>query len=248
MDMPGYIVLSRLAAQRRATDVLATNIANAATPGFKASQPVFAQEMVRQQGAAAPAGGAQGVAFTVDRSTWRDFSPGNLQHTGNPLDMAISGEGFFAVETPRGERFTRAGHFTLGADSRIVDSQGNPVMGEGGQPLTLPPGDARIQVRGDGTVVSESGPIGRLRVVRFDAPQRLVAEGDRLLAAPEDLDPQPVERPAVVQGAVEESNVRPVTEIARLTAGLREFQFASQFLEKEADRTGSVFERILRRR
>jgi flagellar basal-body rod protein FlgF len=247
MDTPGYIVLSRLASQARATDVLAANIANAGTPGFKASQTIFAQQLARQSGAETPAGGEQ-LAFTLDRATWRDMSAGALRHTGNPLDLALGGDGFFAVQTPRGERFTRAGHFTLSPDSQVVDPEGNPLLGEGGQPLALPPGDVRLEVKGDGTIASESGPLGRLRVVRFDDAQRLVAEGSRLFSAPQGVDAQAVERPAVVQGAVEESNVSPVAELTRLTAGLREFQFAAQFIEKEGERLGGAVDRILRRR
>ena len=247
MDTPAYIVLSRLAAQHRATDVLAANIANAGTPGFKASQTLFASHMSRQSGAASPPGGAE-LAFTQDRATWRDLAPGSLQHTGNPLDMALSGDGFFAVQTERGERYTRAGHFTLSPDSQVVDPAGNPVLGEGGQPLTLPPGDVRLEVKGDGSVSSESGPIGRLRVVRFEDPQRLMAEGARLMAAPEGVEALPAPSPGVVQGAVEESNVSPVAELTRLTASLREFQFAAQFIEKEGERLGTAVDRILKRR
>jgi flagellar basal-body rod protein FlgF len=247
MDTPGYIVLSRLAAQSRATDVLAANIANAGTPGFKASQTIFAQHIARQSGAETPAGGDQ-LAFTQDRATWRNMAAGSLRQTGNPLDLALGSDGFFAVETPRGERFTRAGHFTLSPDSRVVDAEGNAVLGEGGQPLTLPPGDVRIEVKGDGTLQSESGPIGRLRVVRFEDAQRLQAEGSRLFNAPQGVDALPVEAPGVVQGAVEESNVSPVAELTRLTAGLREFQFAAQFIEKESERLGTAVDRILRRR
>lgn len=247
MDTPGYIVLSRLAAQSRATEVLAANIANAGTPGFKASQTVFAQQLARQSGAETPTGGEQ-LAFTMDRATWRDMSAGAVRHTGNPLDLALGSDGFFAVQTPRGERFTRAGHFTLSPDSQVVDPDGNPVLGEGGQPLTLPPGDVRLEIKGDGTISSESDVVGRLRVVRFEQQQRLVAEGSRLFNAPQGVDALPVDRPNVVQGAVEESNVSPVAELTRLTAGLREFQFAAQFIEKEGERLGGAVDRILRRR
>lgn len=246
MDTPGYVVLSRLVAQRRATDVIAANVANAGTPGYKASGTVFAAHLERQLGLTLPAG-AREVAFTEDRATWRDFAPGPLQQTGNPLDLALQGEGFFAVETPAGERFTRAGRFTLSPDSQVVDPSGHPLLTDGGQPLTVPPGSTRIEVKGDGTVLTEAGPIGRLRVVRFEDPQRLLAEGERLLA-PAGEEPLPIERPAVVQGAVEESNVSPVRELTRLTAEMREFQFASQFLEREGERLGSAVDRILRRR
>jgi flagellar basal-body rod protein FlgF len=247
MDTPGYVALSRLTAQRRATDVLATNIANADTPGFKASQALFAEHMARQSRVAGPSS-ARDVAFAVDRATWRDFTTGPMQQTGNPLDLALASEGFFAVETPQGERFTRAGRFTLSPDNRVVDAEGNAVLLEGGNPLALPPGDVRIEILGDGTVRTESGAQGRLRVVRFEDPQRLLAQGDRLLAAPPEMQPEPAERASVVQGSVEGSNVKPVVELTRLTAEMREFQFVAQFVEREGERLQTAVDRILRRR
>ncbi|MFC4169513.1 flagellar basal-body rod protein FlgF [Teichococcus aestuarii] len=246
MDMPGYIVLSRLAAQRRATDALAANVANADTPAFKASQTVFATQLAGRDGAGAL--GGRPVAFAQDRATWRDFSPGPLQTTGNPLDLALTGEGFFAVQTPDGERYTRAGRFALSPEGGVVDAAGHAVLDAEGAPLLIPQGAARIEIAGDGTLATEAGPVGRLRVVNFANPQLLQAEGDRLYVAPPEAAPQPVERAAVVQGAVEGSNVRPVLELTRLTAELREFQFAAQFAEKEGERVQSAVERILRRR
>jgi flagellar basal-body rod protein FlgF len=242
MDTPGYVILSRLGAQLRATQVLANNLANAETPGFRAERAVFAQHLQRQQRE-----GDGPVAYALDRATWRDTAPGPLSTTGNPLDVAIRGEGYFAVETPAGERYTRAGRFTLDADGRIADMQGNAVLDARGTPLAVSPNDTRIEIQGDGTVRSENGVIGRLRVVRFEDEQRLRAEGDRLLAS-DDGAALPVERPNLVQGAVEGSNVRPVLEITGMTAELREFQFATQFAEREGERLQTAVERILRRR
>ncbi len=247
MDSPGYIALSRLVAQGRASAVMAHNIANADTPGFRAARPVFGSVLERQQAAGAPPGGRT-VAFAQDRATWRDAAPGGLQRTGNPLDVALSGEGFFAVETPRGERFTRAGRFTLDPDSRVVDPDGNAVLGADGRPIELPPGSSRIEVLGDGTLRTEAGVAGQLRVVRFADAQALQAEGDRLFAAPAGTAPEAVERPGVVQGAVEGSNVRPVLELTRMTDELRHFQFVAQLAEREGERLQGAVERILRRR
>ena len=247
MDSPGYIVLSRLVAQQRATAVTANNIANADTPGFRTARPLFGTVLERQM-AETPIGGRD-LAFAQDRATWREGAPGPITRTGNPLDMAISApDGFFAVETPRGERFTRAGRFTLDGQGRIVDPDGQPVLGNGGRPIQVGPADTRIDVLGDGTVRSENGPLGRLRVVRFDDAQRLTAEGDRLFAAPDDMAPQPVERPGVVGGAVEGSNVRPVLELTRMTEEMRQFQFVAQMAEREGERLSTAVERILRRR
>jgi flagellar basal-body rod protein FlgF len=247
MDSPGYIALSRLTAQRRAVEVVAGNIANADTPGFKASEAIFAAHLARQQGSSA-SGAARDLAFTQDRATWRDMAPGALQQTGNPLDLAISGEGFFAVETPRGERFTRSGRFTLSPEGQVVDAEGHAVLTDGGNPLTLPAGTSRIEIQGDGTLRADGAAQGRLRLVRFEDPQKLQAEGDRLFAPGQGQEALPLDRPAVVQGAVEASNVRSVVELTRLTAEMREYQFAAQFAEKEGERIGSAVERILRRR
>lgn len=247
MDNPGYIALSRLVAQNRATAVLAHNMANAETPGFRASRPVFADHLERQRGLR-PAPGGESLHFTQDRSTWRDEQAGPVQTTGNPLDVAISGEGLFSVQTPRGERYTRAGRFSLGPEGGIVDMEGNALLDTGGNPMRISPNDTRLTIRGDGTLSSENGEIGRIRVVRFAEPQRMQAEGDRLLAAAPGQAPEPIERPAVVQGALEGSNVRPVIELTRLTTEMREFQFMAQFVEKEGERVSSAVERILRKR
>jgi flagellar basal-body rod protein FlgF len=245
MDSPGYVILSRLALQSRATQVLAHNLANADTPGFRALRPVFA-EFLQRQDTAAPRGGRE-VAFVQDRATWRETDLGAMQITGNPLDVAITGEGFFAVETPRGERYTRAGRFSLGEGGRIVDMEGNPVLNTEGAAIALAPNDTRIEILGDGTIRSENGALGRLRVVRFADVQALRAEGDRLFEAA-GADPVALDRPGLRQGVLEGSNVRPILEMTRLTAELREFQFAAQFAEREGERLSTAVERILRRR
>jgi flagellar basal-body rod protein FlgF len=246
LDTPGYVILSRLGAQLRATEVLANNIANVDTPSFRAERAVFAQRAERQRDVASRAAGGGTVTYAWDRATWRDAATGPVSVTGNPLDVAIRGDGFFAVETPRGERYTRAGRFGLDGERRLVDAEGHPVLDARGTPITFAAADSRIEIQGDGTVRSQNGVVGRLRVVRFEDPQRMRAEGSRLFAA--DEPPEPMERPALVQGAVEGSNVGAVQEITRLTAELREFQFAAQFAEREGERLQTAVERILRRR
>lgn len=246
MDSPGYVILSRLGAQMRATNVVANNIANADTPGFRAERPVFAKHLERNRLGTGLGPGDRDVAYALDRATWRDMTPGAIATTGNPLDVAIQGEGFFAVDTPRGERFTRAGRFILDGQRRLADVEGNPVLGAAGAPIQVGAADARIEIQGDGTIRSENGVLGRLRVVRFDNPQAMKPEGDRLYAS--DDAPQAMDRPNLVQGAVEGSNVNPIAETIRMTAELREFQFASMFAEREGERLSGAVERILRRR
>lgn len=248
MDSPGYIVLSRLVGQLRANAVTANNIANADTPAFRSARPVFATVLERQQASGLPSG-ARMVSYSQDRATWRDERAGPLSTTGNPLDIAISApEGFFVIDTPRGERYTRAGRFVLDNQGQVVDQQGNTVQGANGRPLRVAPGDSRIDVLGDGTLRTENGDAGQFRIVRFDDAQRLSQEGDQLMTAPDTMPARRVDAPGLVQGAVEGSNVRPILEITRMTEELREFQFTTQMAEKEGERLGTAVERILKRR
>ena len=246
MDSPGYILMSRLALQERSTQALAHNIANADTPGFRAMRPVFGQVMVNLRGA----GGLPGdksMSIPQDRATWRDMAPGTLQTTGNPLDVAIDGEGFFVVETPKGERYTRAGRFSIGANGRLVDQEGNTVLDSRDRPISFSAQDTQIEITKTGVIQSENGEIATLRLVRFDNSQNLMAEGNRLFDAQNEA-PVPVERPKVLQRALEGSNVSPIMEMTRLTAEMREFQYASMFSEREGERITNAVERIMRRR
>lgn len=245
MDSPGYIILSRVALQSRASQVLANNMANADTPGFRAQQPLFTAFLHRQREAALP--GTRDAAYVQDRATWRETRTGPLQETGNPLDISLAPDGYLAIETPRGERFTRAGRLTLSADGRITDLEGNAVLGTNGSPIAVAAGDTRIEILGDGTVRSENGTLGKLRVVRFDRPERLRSEGARLFD-PAGEEARVHDRPGISQGSFEGSNVSPIVEMTRMTAEVREFQLAVQFADREGERITTAIDRILRRR
>ncbi len=238
------IALSRVVSQQRGVEVRAHNIANAATPGYRAERMLFSDYLVRQARTADPAGGRV-LQYVQDRATWRDNAPGALSQTGNPLDLAIAGEGFFVVATPEGERYTRAGRFTLDGDGRIIDASGNALQGIAGA-LLIPPDTGPVTISAEGAVANDQGEIGRLRIVRFEDENRLRREGDRLFRA--EIPPQDVPQPKVVQGAVEESNVRSVVELTLLMEEMREFQMATTFIEKEAERLASIPDRILRSR
>lgn len=246
MDSPGYILISRLALQERSTQALAHNLANADTPGFRAMRPVFGQVMVGVRGAGGLPGDSS-MSFPQDRATWRDMSQGSLQTTGNKLDVAIDGEGFFVVETPKGERYTRAGRFSIGANGRLVDQEGNAVLDSRNRPIAFSAQDTQIEITKTGVVQSENGPIATLQLARFQNPQNLMAEGNRLFDAKNEA-PIPVDNPKVVQGALEGSNISPVLELTRMTAEMREFQYASMFTEREGERISNAVERMMRRR
>ena len=245
MELPTYVALSRLAAQQRALDVTASNLANTNTPGFKASRVLFSDWLSPQTGTDAPTGDRK-LAYTQDRATYREQQSGPLQNTANPLDLAISGEGYFTVNTPRGPRLTRAGHFTQQANGTIGDMDGNALLSSTGAPLRIAPTDTAITITADGTVSTESGEIGRIGVVNPTDLNRMTAEGNRDLRA--DVPTVAVPQPKVVQGAVEDSNVQAVVETTRMMSDLRSFQFTTQFVQAESDRMQSAIDRITARK
>ncbi|MCW3475115.1 flagellar hook-basal body complex protein [Limobrevibacterium gyesilva] len=239
------IALSRLVAQQRALDVTATNIANAGTPGFHAERMLFSDWLMRQPAPGLPPGGRV-MAYTQDRATYRDTQSGPLTHTGNPLDLAVGADGFFTVQTPRGPRLTRSGHYELSNAGTVVDNEGDALLDVNGRPIQVSTADAALSVTADGTISSENGRIGRIGVVMPDDPQKLKAEGSRQFNA--DVPTRPVAAPKVIQGAIEESNVKPTVELARMMNDLREFQFASQMVQSEADREQAAIDKITQKR
>lgn len=244
MENPGYIALSRLIAQQRALDVRASNIANANTPGFKAESVVFSDYLLQQTGVKTPPGGGT-IQMVQDRATYRDLNEGQLQKTGNPLDLALQGDGFFVVSTPAGNRYTRAGRFTISQQGQIVDLAGNALVGSDGRPVSVPPDAGPLTVDGDGAISSDGEPIGKFRVVQFDDKQSLRAEGNSLYAT--DQPARTVEQPEIVQGSLESANVQSIVEVTRMMGEMREFEFASQFVDAEAQREQAAIDRIGRK-
>jgi flagellar basal-body rod protein FlgF len=242
MDITSTVAMSRLVAQQRVLDVLANNLANANTPGFKAERVQFSDWLARQSGSKVPAGGST-IAYTQDRATWREQRDGTITHTGNPLDLALTGNGYFTVNTATGPRLTRDGRFALMPNGTIADAAGEPLLDTGGQPIQLAPTDTGITIAGDGTVSSVNGQIGQIGVVAPADPMLLRAQGGTLL---QSLSPTvPVASPRIEQGAVEDSNVQPVLEVTRMIDGERSFEFLTQFLQAESDRQQSAIQKLL---
>lgn len=238
------IATSRLIAQQRALDVTADNIANTGTPGYKAVRMQFSDWLNRQRAAASPRGG-EIIAFTQDRATWRDFAPGPLSHTGNPLDLALTRSGYFMLATPQGQQLTRAGRFGLMPNGTIADAAGNALLNANGQPIQLSPTDTKISVAGDGTLSSENGQIAKIGVVQPNDPMQLSAVGNGQLISGSPTTA--VTAPGLVQGSIEESNVQPVQEMVRMMNDLREFQFVSQMVEAEGQRQQSAIDKLTQR-
>ncbi len=227
MENAGLVALSRQVALRRQMDVIANNIANANTTAFKAQRMVF-ETFLADVGARQPK-----LAFVQDVAVVRDPADGALVTTGNRLDVAIRGEGYFEVETPQGRRYTRSGHFRLADDGTLVTSHGHPVLAEDGFPIMTVPGDSEITISADGTVSSESGELARLALMAFETPDALERVAGGLYRA--ETVPLPALDTEVVQGALERSNVEPIVEMTRMIELLRSYQGAQRIATDAAE-------------
>ncbi|MGH6725133.1 MAG: flagellar basal-body rod protein FlgF [Pseudolabrys sp.] len=232
------VALSRQMALARELDVVANNIANVDTTGYKADGSLFEEYL--NSGAQAGGGSGGSVSFVRDRGVWHDMSPGPIERTGNSLDVAVDGNAFLVVQTPRGERYTRNGSMQLNATGQLVTNDGNPVIGDGG-PITLQPNDRQISISHDGTVSVKEGDSkvdsirGKLRLVSFNKPQQLQKDGGSTFVAADGVTPQTTTKAGVVQGAVEKSNVRGVAEMSRMIEITRSYTQIANLMQQQND-------------
>ncbi|KAA0683602.1 flagellar basal-body rod protein FlgF [Roseomonas genomospecies 6] len=236
MENPIYVSLSRQMSLRRQLDVISNNIANMNTTGFKQQRMLFTEFLERP-------GMHEQVSFVQDRAVVRDLAAGGLTQTGNPLDLALTGHGYFTVDTANGPRYTRAGNFRMNDQRQIVDGGGLPVLGDNGQPLALPNGTKDVMVTGDGTVSTELGPVGRLNIVTFRNEQLMTEVGAGLYVSDEEPQPAPADT-KVAQGMLENSNVKPVVEMTTLIEIQRQYQSNQKLIENEHERIRSAIQRL----
>ncbi|MBS0123658.1 flagellar hook-basal body complex protein [Thetidibacter halocola] len=237
MEAAGYAALARQTGLMREMRIIANNIANASTSGFRQEGVVFS-EYVRQ------ADGGASVAMATPRVRNTSFEQGVLQQTGSAFDFAIEGEGFFLVDTPQGQRLTRAGAFTPSAEGTLVTPDGNPVLDAGGAPIFLPPGSTNVAVGHDGTISTEGRPIGQLGVVRPLDPGAMVREGGVMFRADDGFEP--VEAPRVMQGFVEASNVDPILQVARMVEVQRAYELGQSFMDREDERIRTALKTFIK--
>lgn len=245
MSNPIYIALSRQMALRNQMDVVANNLANMNTSGFKAQESIFNAYIEKPRF-------RERLAFVQDISTFTNFQTGALEVTGAPLDLAIKGEGFFVVDTPDGPRYTRDGAFQLDADRQLVTSGGDPVLDENDQPILIPEspdGDhTGITITGDGAIRigdgggDAAGGGARIKIVEFDDPQQLRPVADGLFTT--GAEAQPAERSTVSQGALERSNVVAVLEMTKMIETARAYQSTNNLLTAEHERLQEMVRRL----
>jgi flagellar basal-body rod protein FlgF len=251
MENAALIGLSRQIALNRELEVVANNIANVNTTGYKADGAVFEEYLMPVARDGDFSGADRRLSFVQDRATWHNFDPGPIRPTGNPLDVAIDGDSFFVVQTARGERYTRNGAFQLNAQGELVTNAGDRVLGDGG-PIQFQPSDHDIMFNPDGTITAREGASatsdsqrGRLRLVRFDNVQRLTKEGASMFSAPATAVPQPpAQGTRVVRGSLEQSNVRAVVEMARMVAVTRTYTQIQSLLQAAGEQRRNAIEKL----
>ena len=237
MDNPTYISLSRQSGLLRELSVIANNMANADTTGFKREGAVFT-EYVKSVGASQSSNNPR-ESMSIGRlgAHVSHFDSGELRRTGGSLDVAIDGEGFFLVETPQGERLSRAGHFMTDNEGTLINAAGYAILDDAGGRIQIPQEVSLLAIGGDGTLSADGTELGKLGVVTA-IPQDLSREGNNLWSAANGY--VPVENPQIVQGFLEDSNVQPVAEIARMIEVQRAYDAGQKLLEIENDRIKSV--------
>ncbi|MCB5409572.1 flagellar hook-basal body complex protein [Pseudogemmobacter faecipullorum] len=233
MDSAGYVALGRQSGLMREMQIVANNIANLSTTGFRREGMVFAEFIAPSE---------RGPSLSMAHGTARliDLSQAGLSATGAAFDLAIDGEGFFRIATPGGERLTRAGTFTPSAEGELVTREGYSLLDAAGVALQIPPG-AAIAIGTDGTVSAGDAAIGQIGLWRPVDPLALrhqsgtTFDGGEVEPAPEGL---------IRQGFLEESNVNPVMEIARMIEVQRAYELGQKFLDAEDDRARKTIQTL----
>ncbi len=236
MDNATYASLTRQAGLLNEMQIVANNIANSATTGFRAEQAIFA-EFVSNLGANHPS-----LSMASARITDTIAQQGVLEQTDAAFDLAIEGEGYFLIQTPEGERLTRAGHFGPNQNGDLVNADGYPVLDAGGAPVFVPTDAGPVRIGADGVISAGGQLVGQVGVVVPVNPERMTREGGTAFAAPDGVNP--AENARVVQGFLEASNVNPTLEIARMIQVQRAYELGQSFLDKEDERIRSVMQAL----
>lgn len=241
MENAAYIGLSRQMTLRRELDIVANNVANADTTGFKVEQLMVSTEigqrarndMIRPS-----------ASFVMDQGVGRDFGQGTLTQTGRDLDFAIEGnDAFFQIETPNGEAYSRDGAFTINAEGTLTTKQGLPVLGDGG-PIILDPVRGPATVAKDGTISQEGQLVGRLAVVRFENLAVLNKAGNGLYVNASNQQPVAANDVQIRQGMLEGSNVNTLAEITNLIEINRAYERISKMIDNQQDLSKRSIERL----
>lgn len=238
MDSGYYAACTALAARTQALDTIANNLANANTAGYRSEHNVFSAVL-----ASAGTGNGSDLSNAINNygimsGTSLDLSQGALQKTGNPLDLAIQGSAFFAVQTANGTMYTRNGGFQVSPTGQLVTQAGDPVLGDKG-PIAMLPGP--FSISSDGTLSFNGAVAGKIRLVNFPAGTQLTSQGSSYYSAPPNIETASTDS-KVQQGSLENSNVNPIISMVELITAQRSaesMQRALSMFSSEMDKTAA---------
>jgi len=240
MDNAIYVGLSRQMLLQRELDIVANNLANVDTAGFKFESLIANDDQVTTP---TPGAAPTPVDFVASAGVARDYSQGPLTQTGSPLDVAIDGKGFFQITTAAGPRFTRDGRFRMDATGRIVTQDGDPVQGDGGD-IVLDPKKGQVTIASNGDISQEGQLVGKLQVVTFASLAALSKDGANLYRNDSNLTPQPSTAAELKQGMLEGSNVQPVSQITRLIEINRAYDAVANMMASTGQLATSAVQRL----
>jgi flagellar basal-body rod protein FlgF len=241
MENALLVGLSRQVALGHELDMIANNVANIDTTGFKADNTVFGEFLMPRASDQNFAGQDRRIDFVQDRTSYINMAPGALERTGSPLDVAIDGNGYFTVQTPRGQRYTRNGAFQINGAGQLVTSNGDQVLGSSG-PITFQNTDHDIVISSSGIITVREGNStadsqrGTLQLAVFSQPQALEKDGASTFMPPNGVNSTPApSNTRVVQGMIEKSNVNGVAEMSRMIEITRSYTDVANILSQESD-------------
>lgn len=230
MDTTLYVALSHQTAMRRSLDLIANNIANMNTTAFRREQVMFQDYVVGLD--RLDNNDLKDVAFVQDYGVARDYTQGKMIPTGNPLDIAISGNGFLEVEDPEtGDvNYTRNGSLSISNEGLLVTKSGQNIRTDGGGTIEVPATAGMVDIAADGTVSTKDGVIGKIAIVDFENQQLLEKIGDTLFSS--EVPPIEAQDVSLVTGMIEGSNVQPLVEMTNMMKVMRSYQSVNGLSEK----------------
>jgi flagellar basal-body rod protein FlgF len=234
MDAAGYTTLTRQSGLMREMQAVANNIANISTTGFRREGVVFSEYVNQME---------DDPSLSMARASGRhiDLSQAGISSTGATFDLAIQGAGFFLIETPQGERLTRAGSFTPSPEGELVTMDGHRLLDQGGAPVFVPPGARNVGIAEDGTMSADGEPVGRIGLWQPSDPLSLRHQSGTMFSA---AAVEPADTGTVMQGYLEDSNVQPVSEISRMIEVQRGYEMGQKFLDAEDERIRGVIQTL----
>lgn len=243
MDPLTTAAAAGLQANMDSFDMLANNLANTSTSGFKADREFYSSYL-------APEADDQfnptvGESPVVQKQ-WTDFAQGTLQTTGNPTDLALSGKGFFVVNGPNGPLYTRGGSFRFNGQGTLVTAEGYQVQLKGGEPLQAQ-GSGPIHVGIDGEVSQDGIPLGQLELANFSDPTLLTRSAGTYFQNPDpQANPLTASTAEVNQGKTETSNAMPAETAARMISLMRHFEMLQHAIKLGTDMNRAAIEEVAR--